>query len=285
VSRRPPCSRRVSRGPARATRSTRRCSGSGRSARRHCPFEDHVVTEIVELSGGRPYYLQKLAYFAFDAAEAGRVGRAEFTAAFERAFASVSLEIFAAAGRRWRRPSASSCRSSHRRASLDYPARSRARPRASGSRRRPLDRPSAGWPPADTSTGWPMVNADVTQCATDCSAAIWSCKGWDDDAMPRRPPHLHVQGTGEPPKAFMLEPLAREVLILIEGRLERNTERASTLIAGDGPPERVGSGRPHRRLPGQGVHRPRRAMPKPPDGTHRLASPRGTRGQSSRNKG
>jgi hypothetical protein len=61
-------------------------------------FDDDVVAEIVELSGGRPYYLQKLAYFAFDAAQAGRVGRAEFTAAFERAFASVSLEIFAA---RW----------------------------------------------------------------------------------------------------------------------------------------------------------------------------------------
>lgn len=61
-------------------------------------FDDDIVAEIVELSGGRPYYLQKLAYFAFDAAEAGRVGRAEFAAAFERAFASVSLEIFAA---RW----------------------------------------------------------------------------------------------------------------------------------------------------------------------------------------
>jgi len=61
-------------------------------------FDDDVVGEIVKLCGGRPYYLQKLAYFAFDAAEAGRVGRAEFTAAFERAFASVSQEIFAA---RW----------------------------------------------------------------------------------------------------------------------------------------------------------------------------------------
>ena len=49
-------------------------------------------------SGGRPYYLQKLAYFAFDAAVDGRVGRAEFAVAFERAFASVSQEIFAA---RW----------------------------------------------------------------------------------------------------------------------------------------------------------------------------------------
>jgi AAA ATPase domain len=61
-------------------------------------FDDDVVKEIVELSGGRPYYLQKLAYFAFDAADRGTVGRAEFAAAFERAFASVSQEIFAA---RW----------------------------------------------------------------------------------------------------------------------------------------------------------------------------------------
>jgi hypothetical protein len=61
-------------------------------------FDDGVVTEIVELSGGRPYYLQKLAYFAFDAAERGKVGRAELATAFERAFASVSQEIFAA---RW----------------------------------------------------------------------------------------------------------------------------------------------------------------------------------------
>jgi hypothetical protein len=61
-------------------------------------FDDDVVREIVELSGGRPYYLQKLAYFAFDAAERGTVGRVEFVAAFERAFASVSQEIFA---RRW----------------------------------------------------------------------------------------------------------------------------------------------------------------------------------------
>jgi hypothetical protein len=61
-------------------------------------FDDDVVAEIVELSGGRPYYLQKLAYYAFDAAERGTVGRVEFAAAFERAFASVSQEIFAA---RW----------------------------------------------------------------------------------------------------------------------------------------------------------------------------------------
>lgn len=61
-------------------------------------FDSDVVAEIVELSGGRPYYLQKLAYFAFDAADEGRVGRAELASAFERAFASVSQEIFAA---RW----------------------------------------------------------------------------------------------------------------------------------------------------------------------------------------
>jgi hypothetical protein len=61
-------------------------------------FDEDVVAEIVEVAGGRPYYLQKLAFFAFDAAEGGRVSQAEFAAAFERAFASVSQEIFAA---RW----------------------------------------------------------------------------------------------------------------------------------------------------------------------------------------
>jgi hypothetical protein len=59
-------------------------------------FDHRVVADIVELSGGRPYYLQKLAYFAFDVAERGHVGLAEFAVAFERAFASVSQEIFAA---------------------------------------------------------------------------------------------------------------------------------------------------------------------------------------------
>jgi hypothetical protein len=61
-------------------------------------FDDQVVAEIVELSGGRPYYLQKLAYFGFDAAEGGHVGWPEFAVAFEHAFASVSQEIFAS---RW----------------------------------------------------------------------------------------------------------------------------------------------------------------------------------------
>ena len=58
-------------------------------------FDAEVVGQIVELSGGRPYYLQKLAYHAFDAAENRRVSPAEFAVAFERAFASVSQEIFA----------------------------------------------------------------------------------------------------------------------------------------------------------------------------------------------
>jgi hypothetical protein len=58
-------------------------------------FDAEVVGQIVELSGGRPYYLQKLAYHAFDAAESRRVSPAEFAVAFERAFASVSHEIFA----------------------------------------------------------------------------------------------------------------------------------------------------------------------------------------------
>jgi hypothetical protein len=61
-------------------------------------FDPEVVAEIVDLAGGRPYYLQKLAYFAFDAATNWRVTRVEFAVAFERAFASVSQEIFAA---RW----------------------------------------------------------------------------------------------------------------------------------------------------------------------------------------
>jgi hypothetical protein len=61
-------------------------------------FDPDVVAEIVDLAGGRPYYLQKLGYYAFDAAANGRVTPAEFAVAFERAFASVSQEIFAA---RW----------------------------------------------------------------------------------------------------------------------------------------------------------------------------------------
>jgi hypothetical protein len=61
-------------------------------------FDADVVAEIVELAGGRPYYLQKLGYYTFDAAANGRVTPAEFVVAFERAFASVSQEIFSA---RW----------------------------------------------------------------------------------------------------------------------------------------------------------------------------------------
>jgi hypothetical protein len=61
-------------------------------------FDPDVVDEIVELAGGRPYYLQKLGYFRFDAATDGRVARSQFAIALERAFASVSQEIFVA---RW----------------------------------------------------------------------------------------------------------------------------------------------------------------------------------------
>jgi len=45
------------------------------------PFDPEVVAEIVDLAGGRPYYLQMLGYFAFDAATNGRVTEAEFAAA------------------------------------------------------------------------------------------------------------------------------------------------------------------------------------------------------------
>ena len=36
-------------------------------------FDDHLIAEMVELAGGRPCYLQKLAYFAFDASAGGRI--------------------------------------------------------------------------------------------------------------------------------------------------------------------------------------------------------------------
>ena len=65
-------------------------------------FTPAVVDDIAAASAGRPYYLQKLAYYAFDAAVHGRVGVDEYRPAFERAFASVSQEIFA---NRWTRMS------------------------------------------------------------------------------------------------------------------------------------------------------------------------------------
>jgi hypothetical protein len=61
-------------------------------------FDPDVVRDIVELSGGRPYYLQRLAYHAFDSVESGRLSVRSFAIAFDRAFAAISQEIFAA---RW----------------------------------------------------------------------------------------------------------------------------------------------------------------------------------------
>lgn len=61
-------------------------------------FDPDVVRDIVELSGGRPYYLQRLAYHSFDSIESGRLSMRSFGAAFDRAFAAISQEIFAA---RW----------------------------------------------------------------------------------------------------------------------------------------------------------------------------------------
>jgi hypothetical protein len=103
-----------------------------------------------------------LAYFAFDAAEEGRVGWAEFAAAFERAFASVSQEIFAA---RW-----SVMAAVERRVVSVVASTTAARTSGeiedaasvSGSRRPPLVRPCADWLLADTSTGWPMASAAAT---------------------------------------------------------------------------------------------------------------------------
>lgn len=61
-------------------------------------FDQLVLADIASASAGRPYYIQKLAYYAFDAAVGGHVGLNEYRVGFERAFASVSQEIFAA---RW----------------------------------------------------------------------------------------------------------------------------------------------------------------------------------------
>ena len=58
-------------------------------------FDGSVLADIASSSAGRPYYIQKLAYFAFDAAVNGRVGLPEYRVGFERAFAAVSQEIFA----------------------------------------------------------------------------------------------------------------------------------------------------------------------------------------------
>jgi hypothetical protein len=58
-------------------------------------FDQLVLADIAGASAGRPYYIQKLAYYAFDAAVNGRVGLAEYQLGFERAFAAVSQEIFA----------------------------------------------------------------------------------------------------------------------------------------------------------------------------------------------
>jgi hypothetical protein len=66
--------------------------------RANVEFDLEVVIDIVRLSGGRPYYLQKLAYHAYDNVESGRLSRHSFAVAFEQAFAAISQEIFAA---RW----------------------------------------------------------------------------------------------------------------------------------------------------------------------------------------
>lgn len=58
-------------------------------------FDGSVLTDIASASAVRPYYIQKLAYFAFDAAFNGRVGLPEYRIGFERAFAAVSQKIFA----------------------------------------------------------------------------------------------------------------------------------------------------------------------------------------------
>lgn len=61
-------------------------------------FDRAELADIATASAGRPYYIQKLAYYAFDAAVDGRVGLAEYRVGLERAFAAVRQEIFAS---RW----------------------------------------------------------------------------------------------------------------------------------------------------------------------------------------
>lgn len=85
-------------------------------------FAPSVLADIAKASAGRPYYLQKLAYFAFDAAVDGYVGEAEYRIGFERAFAAVSQEIFAG---RWNAMSPSEQSVVHLLAEQREPRRSR----------------------------------------------------------------------------------------------------------------------------------------------------------------
>lgn len=82
-------------------------------------FMPEVVEQIVKLSRGQPYYLQELAYHAFETAKDGVVTPASFAVAFERAFSTIAKAVFE---RRVTELSASEQRLLRVIASLDEPA-------------------------------------------------------------------------------------------------------------------------------------------------------------------
>ena len=57
-------------------------------------FEPEVVEQSVRLSQGQPYYLQELAYHAFETAQDGMATVETFALAFERAFSTIAKAVF-----------------------------------------------------------------------------------------------------------------------------------------------------------------------------------------------
>jgi len=57
-------------------------------------FEPEVVERIARLSQGQPYYLQELAYHAFETAQDGVATLETFALAFERAFSTIAKTVF-----------------------------------------------------------------------------------------------------------------------------------------------------------------------------------------------
>lgn len=57
-------------------------------------FEPEVVNRMIKLASGQPYYLQELAYHAFETAHEGKATDATFALAFEQAFSTISKTVF-----------------------------------------------------------------------------------------------------------------------------------------------------------------------------------------------
>jgi len=139
-------------------------------------FDPEVVAEIVDLAGGRPYYLQKLGYFAFDAAVDGRVTRAEFAVASSAHSPRSARRSSPLGGRGCPRSTARSSPLSHEARSHVHPATSK--PRLTGSA---CGRARLAWrfvvsQPGVTSTGSPAATAAGTRFETGCFSATWSCR-------------------------------------------------------------------------------------------------------------